>query len=239
MLKIRCAVLGCLLLLPALAPVARGQQPIPPLSYARQSEPPAPTTQIQMDIVIAELNLPKAEQNQILKALAKSWTKAKKHQLAQNGCVVWTADSSQAMFALASRLRERNMARFLACPKLVTLSGKQATFLTGGQVAVPQPSGSDAEPCSVQFEEFGLRFGVVPAVAGCKVHLAMEFSHGEVAQQAPHLTITEKGVKTFAELYQGQCVFILMPASFTAPGKATTPATHMLYMVSPHVVAQL
>jgi pilus assembly protein CpaC len=70
-------------------------------------------------------------------------------------------------------LRTEGVVKNLAEPKLVTLSGRQASFLSGGEQAIPVPAGLGQ--IGVQFEEFGTRLNFVPVVLGNgKIHLEVE-----------------------------------------------------------------
>src|SRR5262249_14866505 len=67
-------------------------------------------------------------------------------------------------------LREENVLKLMAEPRLVTLSGRPASFLSGGEQAVPVPAGLGQ--VGVQFEEFGTRLNFLPIVLGNgKIHL--------------------------------------------------------------------
>jgi pilus assembly protein CpaC len=61
-------------------------------------------------------------------------------------------------------LKDENVVKLLAEPRLVTMSGRQASFLDGGEQAVPVPAGLGQ--VGVQFEEFGTRLSFVPIVLG-------------------------------------------------------------------------
>lgn len=70
-------------------------------------------------------------------------------------------------------LRTEGMARVLAQPTLITLSGRPASFLVGGEQAIPVPAGLGQ--VGVQFEEFGVRLNFLPIVLGNgKIHLEVE-----------------------------------------------------------------
>jgi pilus assembly protein CpaC len=66
--------------------------------------------------------------------------------------------------AFLQALRDENLVKLLAEPRLVTLSGRQASFLDGGEQAIPVPAGLGQ--VGVQFEEFGTRLSFVPIVLG-------------------------------------------------------------------------
>lgn len=70
-------------------------------------------------------------------------------------------------------LRDENVAKLLAEPRLVTMSGRPASFLSGGEQAVPIPAGLGQ--VGVQFEEFGTRLNFLPIVLGNgRIHLEVE-----------------------------------------------------------------
>jgi pilus assembly protein CpaC len=70
-------------------------------------------------------------------------------------------------------LRDEQVTKLLAEPRLVTLSGKSASFLSGGEQAVPVPAGLGQ--VGVQFEEFGTRLNFLPIVLGDgRIHLEVE-----------------------------------------------------------------
>lgn len=61
-------------------------------------------------------------------------------------------------------LRENGLAKMLAEPRLVTMSGRPASFLVGGQQAVPMAAGFSG--VGVQFVPFGTTLSFVPIVLG-------------------------------------------------------------------------
>ena len=70
-------------------------------------------------------------------------------------------------------LETNGLAKILAEPRVVALSGRQASFLDGGEQAIPVPAGLGQ--IGVQFEEFGTRLNFVPIVLGNgKIHLEVE-----------------------------------------------------------------
>jgi pilus assembly protein CpaC len=70
-------------------------------------------------------------------------------------------------------LRQEGVAKFIAEPRLVTKSGRPASFLVGGEQAIPVPAGLGQ--IGVQFEEFGTRLNFLPIVLGNgKIHLEVE-----------------------------------------------------------------
>ncbi|HEX4590939.1 MAG TPA: hypothetical protein VH120_13465, partial [Gemmataceae bacterium] len=74
-------------------------------------------------------------------------------------------------------LKQERLAKLLAEPKLVTLSGRPATFLSGGQQAVPQVTGGGTSGGVVgtTFEPFGTQLTFLPIVYGNgKIYLEVE-----------------------------------------------------------------
>jgi pilus assembly protein CpaC len=70
-------------------------------------------------------------------------------------------------------LRTEGVVKNLAEPTVTTISGRPASFLVGGEQAVPVPAGLGQ--IGVQFEEFGTRLNVVPIVLGNgKIRLEVE-----------------------------------------------------------------
>jgi pilus assembly protein CpaC len=83
-------------------------------------------------------------------------------------------------------LESEGVAKVMAEPKLVTLSGRPASFLDGGEQAVPVPAGLGQ--VGIQFEEFGTRLNFLPIVLGNgRIHLEVEpeVSALSVANGAP------------------------------------------------------
>ena len=73
---------------------------------------------------------------------------------------------------LIRALQTRGLFQSLAEPNLVAESGKEATFLAGGEFPIPVAQGSGANmSVSVQFKEFGIRLGFTPQVDGDRIHL--------------------------------------------------------------------
>jgi pilus assembly protein CpaC len=74
-------------------------------------------------------------------------------------------------------LRQERLAKLLAEPRLVTLSGRPATFLSGGQQAVPEvtASGVGGGTVGTRFEPFGTQLTFLPVVYGNgKIYLEVE-----------------------------------------------------------------
>jgi pilus assembly protein CpaC len=82
-------------------------------------------------------------------------------------------NNQNSFFGFLQALREENIVKLMAEPKLVTLSGRPASFLSGGEQAIPVPAGLGQ--IGVQFEEFGTRLNFLPIVLGDgRIHLEVE-----------------------------------------------------------------
>ncbi|MDB5094415.1 MAG: type and secretion system protein [Candidatus Eremiobacteraeota bacterium] len=55
-------------------------------------------------------------------------------------------------------------ARLLSSPDLVTMPGRQATFLVGGEIPIPYASGP--QQIAIVYKEFGVRLDVTPTILG-------------------------------------------------------------------------
>jgi pilus assembly protein CpaC len=77
---------------------------------------------------------------------------------------IFRPDINLAVFIEA--LRQENLLEILAEPDLLTESGKQASFLAGGQFPypVPQSSGAGFTTITIQFKEFGVRLNFTPTL---------------------------------------------------------------------------
>jgi pilus assembly protein CpaC len=95
-------------------------------------------------------------------------------------------------------LERKGLAKTLAEPTLLALSGERASFLAGGEFPVPviQSSGSGTgnggNAITVQFKPFGVSLGFTPTVLGDKViNLVVE---PEVSSIDPSASITVNGL---------------------------------------------
>ena len=86
---------------------------------------------------------------------------------------IFRPDINLAIFIEA--LREENLLEILAEPNLLTESGKEASFLAGGQFPYPVPQSSGAAGYStitIQFKEYGVRLNFTPTLmANGMIHL--------------------------------------------------------------------
>src|SRR5262245_15126301 len=122
--------------------------------------------------------------------------------------------NSGGFIGFLQALETQGLAKTLAEPRLVSLSGRQASFLDGGEQAIPVPAGLGQ--VGVQFEEFGTRLNFVPIVLGNgKIHLEVE-PEVSVLDAAAGTVIggtvvpgrTTQRVRTTVELEAGQTFVI-------------------------------
>ncbi len=79
--------------------------------------------------------------------------------------------------AALNALTQNDSARILAQPTLVTLSGKEASFLSGGEVPIVQQL---ADTFTVEFKEFGVLMNILPVVdsdGNIATHIMTEVSN--------------------------------------------------------------
>jgi pilus assembly protein CpaC len=73
--------------------------------------------------------------------------------------------SRDSIIGLLSVLESKGLARTLAEPSLVAMSGQTATYLAGGEFPVPVvQSGNQAGGITIDYKEFGVRLALTPTV---------------------------------------------------------------------------
>ncbi|MEO8494507.1 MAG: pilus assembly protein N-terminal domain-containing protein [Planctomycetota bacterium] len=73
-------------------------------------------------------------------------------------------NDANSFFGFIDALRQYNLVKVLAEPTLVTVSGRPASFNSGGEFPIPIPQGLGTT--TIQFREFGTRVDFVPIVLG-------------------------------------------------------------------------
>lgn len=121
-------------------------------------------------------------------------------------------DAKNQLGALMKALQTKGLFQSLAEPNLVAESGKEASFLAGGEFPVPiaQPSGG-AVAITVQFKEFGVRLNFTPIVNGDRVHLkvrpevsTLDFTNAVILNGFRIPALTTRRTETELELQNGQ-----------------------------------
>jgi pilus assembly protein CpaC len=109
-------------------------------------------------------------------------------------------------------LQSRGLFQSLAEPNLIAESGKEASFLAGGEFPIPvAQASSGGTSISIQFKEFGIRLNFTPTVNGDRVHLkvrpevsALDFTNAITLQGFRIPALTTRRTETEVELNNGQ-----------------------------------
>ncbi len=137
--------------------------------------------------------------------------------------------------SIIQALETRGLARRLAEPNLVALSGDTASFLAGGEFPFPVPAGNG--DITIQFKKFGVGLSFTPTVlSGGLINLKIE---PEVSQLDPSNSLRINGIdipalivrrtKTTIELRDGQSFAIagLLQTTNTKSGRGLPWLTRM------------
>jgi pilus assembly protein CpaC len=114
--------------------------------------------------------------------------------------------------AMVRALQTKGLFQSLAEPNLVAESGKEASFLAGGEFPVPIAQGSGGNVAiTVAYKEFGIRLNFTPTVNGNRVHLkvrpevsTLDFANGVILQGFRIPALTTRRTETELELIDGQ-----------------------------------
>ncbi|HZR24092.1 MAG TPA: pilus assembly protein N-terminal domain-containing protein [Vicinamibacterales bacterium] len=122
-------------------------------------------------------------------------------------------DAKNDVGLLVRALQQRGLLQSLAEPNLVAESGKDASFLAGGEIPVPiaQPGSGGAVAITVVFKEFGIRLNFTPVVNGDRVHLkvrpevsSLDFSNAVLLNGFKIPALSTRRTETELELQNGQ-----------------------------------
>jgi len=114
--------------------------------------------------------------------------------------------------AMIRALSTRGLFQSLAEPNLVAESGKEASFLAGGEIPIPIAQGTGGNVAiSVQYKEFGIRLNFTPIVSGTRVHLrvkpevsTLDFANAVTLQGFRIPALSTRRTDTELELNDGQ-----------------------------------
>jgi pilus assembly protein CpaC len=109
-------------------------------------------------------------------------------------------------------MQARGIFQSLAEPNLVSESGKEASFLAGGEFPIPVVQGSQSgNAVSIQFKEFGVRLNFTPTVNGDRVHLkvkpevsTLDYANGVSLSGFRIPALSTRRTETELELRNGQ-----------------------------------
>ena len=114
---------------------------------------------------------------------------------------------------LIKALKQKNLLQILAQPNLLTETGKEASFLAGGEFPFPiVQGGANAGAITVSFKEFGVRLTFTPTITvDGNIHLKVEpevstldFANAVTIQGSFVPAISTRRVQTQMELKDGQ-----------------------------------
>ncbi len=116
--------------------------------------------------------------------------------------------------AFIDALKEEGLLKVLAEPNLITLSGKTANFLAGGEfpIPVPQSSGAGGTVITIEYKPFGIGLNFTPTVlSNKKINMVvapevsdLDFSNALTTSGFVVPAITTRRVSTVIELADGQ-----------------------------------
>ncbi len=122
----------------------------------------------------------------------------------------WGGAGNTTMTAVLDLLKQNGMVKILAEPNLVCLNGQTASFLAGGQIPVPVPSGLGTT--SIEWKDFGVGLKFTPnIVAGDRINLQvhpevsdLDYSNAIQVQGSTVPAINTRRTSTTIELKNGQ-----------------------------------
>ena len=177
-----------------------------------------PAKQVLLQVRFAEVTRTAA------KELSSHLATLNPHQLSPNGD--WSGETlsdgliqlsltnpNVASFdALIKVLQSRGDFRSLAEPNLLTLPGKEASFLAGGEFPFPVLQGGQLAAVTIVFKEFGIRLKFTPTITeggSIRLHVApevssLDFANGLTMNGFQIPTILSRRAETDVELREGQ-----------------------------------
>jgi pilus assembly protein CpaC len=112
---------------------------------------------------------------------------------------------------LIRALQTRGLFQSLAEPNLVAESGKEASFLAGGEFPIPVAQTGGGNGITVEFKEFGVRLNFTPVVDGDRIHLkvrpevsTLDFANGVQFSGFRIPALISRRTSTELELRSGQ-----------------------------------
>ncbi|HEX7136325.1 MAG TPA: pilus assembly protein N-terminal domain-containing protein [Vicinamibacterales bacterium] len=121
-------------------------------------------------------------------------------------------NTKEQLGTVVKALQTKGLLQSLAEPNLVAESGKEASFLAGGEFPVPIAQGTGNNiGITVQYKEFGIRLTFTPVVNGDRVHLkvrpevsSLDFSNAVVLNGFRIPALTTRRTESELELQNGQ-----------------------------------
>jgi len=121
-------------------------------------------------------------------------------------------DQKNQLGGVIRALQTKGLFQSLAEPNLVAESGKEASFLAGGEYPVPVAQASSGTVAiTIQYKEFGIRLNFLPVVNGNRVHLkvrpevsSLDFTNAVTLQGFRIPALSTRRTETELELDNGQ-----------------------------------
>jgi pilus assembly protein CpaC len=121
-------------------------------------------------------------------------------------------DAKHQLGTVIKAMQTKGLFQSLAEPNLVAESGKEASFLAGGEFPVPIAQGTGGNVAiSVQYKEFGVRLSFTPVITGTRVHLkvrpevsTLDFANAVTLQGFRIPALSTRRTETELELEDGQ-----------------------------------
>jgi pilus assembly protein CpaC len=124
------------------------------------------------------------------------------------------SSATHGLFADLSLMETNNLARVLAEPTLVALSGQSASFLAGGEIPVPVPQALGAT--AIEYKSYGIGLSLTPTVLSPQriaLKIApeasqLDFSNAVTISGVSVPAITTRRTETTVELGDGESFVI-------------------------------
>jgi pilus assembly protein CpaC len=121
-------------------------------------------------------------------------------------------DAKDGLGAVLKALQTKGLFQSLAEPNLVAQSGKEASFLAGGEFPIPVAQASGANiAISIMFKEFGIRLNFLPTIVGNRVQIhvrpevsTLDFNNAVVLQGFRIPALSSRRAETDVDLESGQ-----------------------------------
>ena len=126
---------------------------------------------------------------------------------------IFVLNSDINLGATIRALQQKNLLQILAEPNLLTQTGKEASFLAGGEFPFPVvQGGTDFTAVTIQFKEFGVRLTFTPTLTvDGKIHLkvrpevsALDFTNAVTLSGFFVPALSTRRIETEMELADGQ-----------------------------------
>jgi pilus assembly protein CpaC len=121
-------------------------------------------------------------------------------------------DFKHQLGAVIKAMQSKGLFQSLAEPNLVAQSGKEASFLAGGEFPIPIAQASGANVAiSIQFKEFGIRLNFTPTIVGDRIQMhirpevsTLDFNNAILLQGFRIPALSSRRAETDVELQNGQ-----------------------------------